>query len=146
MTTAITSRGARRQFLAPVPALAAPRARLFLTSAAPSAVLIEPPGLRYLVASVLAFSPVFFANMCFTYSFRDTAAADMAFASNVLGAVVGGLLEYVALVTGYQQLVWVVIGLYVAAFLAARRFRFLADRELLVATIVSPQPVDHGVR
>ena len=67
----------------------------------------------------------------FTYSFRDTNSADMSFASNLLGAMVGGLLEYVALVTGYQQLVWVIIALYAAAFLAARRFRFLADRELV---------------
>ena len=115
----------------PVPFYAGLLISLLLAWAlAPSAVLVDPPWLRYLLASLLAFSPVFFANLCFTYSFRDAAAADMAFASNLLGAVVGGLLEYVALVTGYQQLVWVIIALYAAAFLAARRFRFLADRDL----------------
>ena len=40
----------------------------------------------------LAFAPVFVANLVFTYSFRDTRTADMAFASNLLGAMVGGAL------------------------------------------------------
>ena len=68
----------------------------------PSALLIDPPWLRYAAAAALAFAPVFFANLCFTYSFRDSPAADMSFASNLLGAVVGGAIEYAALITGYQ--------------------------------------------
>ena len=51
----------------------------------------------------------------------------MSFASNLLGAMVGGALEYVALVTGFQFLLLVVAALYAVAFLLARRFRFLAD-------------------
>ena len=63
----------------------------------PASLLIEPIWLRYVVAAALAFAPIFFANLVFSYSFRDTKAADMAFASNLLGAVVGGAIEYVAL-------------------------------------------------
>ena len=48
------------------------------------ALLIDPPGLRYVLAATIAFAPVFFANLVFTYSFRDTASADMSFASNLL--------------------------------------------------------------
>ena len=76
-------------------------------------------------------APVFFANLVFTYSFQDTDSADMSFASNVLGAMVGGALEYVALITGFQSLLILVAGLYVAAFLLARRFTFLADAQLV---------------
>ena len=97
---------------------------------APDALLIEPAWLRYVVASVLAFAPIFFANLVFTYSFRDTKTADMAFASNLLGAVVGGAIEYVALITGYSSLLLLVALLYVGAWALATRFRFLADREL----------------
>jgi hypothetical protein len=97
---------------------------------APSALLIEPAWLRYLIASVLAFAPIFFANLVFSYSFRDTKTADMAFASNLLGAVVGGAIEYVALITGYSALLVLVALLYVAAWALATRFRHLADREL----------------
>jgi hypothetical protein len=104
------------------------------------ALLIDPPELRYALAAGIAFAPVFFANLVFTYSFRDTASADMSFASNLLGAMVGGALEYVALVTGFQPLLLIVAGLYVTAFVLARRVRFLADREL-----VTVQPSAPGV-
>jgi SAM-dependent methyltransferase len=96
----------------------------------PSTLLIDPPELRYILAAAIAFAPVFFANLVFAYSFRDTAAADMAFASNLIGAMVGGALEYVALLTGFQALLILVAGLYVLALLLARRWQFLADVEL----------------
>jgi SAM-dependent methyltransferase len=96
----------------------------------PSTLLIEPAWLRYTLAAALAFAPVFFANLVFSYSFRDTRTADMAFASNLLGAVIGGAVEYVALISGYGFLLVVVALLYLAAWLLATRFRFLADVEL----------------
>jgi len=96
----------------------------------PSALLIDPPELRYVLAAAIAFAPVFFANLVFAYSFRDTAAADMAFASNLIGAMVGGALEYVALIAGFQALLVLVAVLYVTALLLAERWRFLADVEL----------------
>jgi hypothetical protein len=97
---------------------------------APSALLIEPAWLRYLIAAALAFAPIFFANLVFSYSFRDTKTADMAFASNLFGAVVGGAVEYVALITGYGFLLMIVAGLYLGAWLLATRFRYLADADL----------------
>ncbi|HEY7736988.1 MAG TPA: hypothetical protein VH813_09365 [Candidatus Limnocylindrales bacterium] len=96
----------------------------------PESLLIDPPALRYVIASVVAFAPVFLANIIFTSSFRDTATADMAFASNLLGAVAGGTLEYLALITGYQVLLLVVALLYAAAYLLATRVRLLADADL----------------
>jgi len=97
----------------------------------PESLLINPPELRYVIAVVLAFAPVFCANLIFSHSFRDTRTADMAFASNLLGAMVGGALEYLALITGYQALLLVVAGLYALAWLTANRFRRLADRDLV---------------
>jgi hypothetical protein len=96
----------------------------------PETLLIDPAWLRYTLAAVLAFAPVFFANLIFTYSFRDTRTADMAFASNLLGAMVGGSLEYLALLTGYRALLIGVAVLYALAWLFANRYRFLADRDL----------------
>jgi hypothetical protein len=98
----------------------------------PTSLLIEPAWLRYVVAAVLTFAPVFFANLVFSHSFRDTRTADMAFASNLLGAMLGGAVEYLALITGYQALLLVVAGLYGLAFLFARRWRMLADRDLVI--------------
>jgi hypothetical protein len=96
----------------------------------PESLLINPAWLRYLLAAVLAFTPVFLANLVFTYSFRDTKTADMAFASNLLGAMVGGALEYLALLTGYRALLIVVALLYAIAWLFATRWRRLADVDL----------------
>lgn len=97
----------------------------------PASLLLEPAWLRYVVAAALAFAPVFFANLVFSHSFRDTWTADMAFASNLLGAMVGGAVEYLGLLTGYQALLLVVAALYVAAWVAASRVRVLADAELV---------------
>jgi hypothetical protein len=101
----------------------------------PESLLIDPAWLRYTLAAVLAFAPVFFANLVFTYSFRDTRTADMAFASNLLGAMVGGALEYVALLTGYRALLLVVAALYALAWLFANRYRRLADRDLALDAV-----------
>ena len=104
----------------------------------PESLLIDPPVLRYALAALLAFAPVFFANLVFSYSFRDTKTADMAFASNLLGAMVGGALEYLALLTGYQALLIVVALLYGLAYLFATRVRMLADRELSAEPDIVP--------
>ncbi len=106
----------------------------------PESLLFEPAWLRYLVAAALAFAPIFFANLVFSYSFRETNSADMAFASNLLGAVFGGALEYLALVTGYQALLIVVAGLYALAWLFATRLRLGADKELALDSDRSPEP------
>jgi hypothetical protein len=98
----------------------------------PETLLFEPAWLRYLVAAGLAFAPIFFANLVFSYSFRESNAADMSFASNLLGAVAGGALEYLALITGYQALLLVVAGLYALAWLFATKLRLGADKELAV--------------
>ncbi len=43
-----------------------------------------------------------------------------AFGANLLGAMIGGVLEYLALVTGYRFLLIVVAALYGLAFLFGR--------------------------
>ncbi len=106
---------------------------------APSTLLLDPVWLRYVVAAALAFAPIFFANLVFAYSFRDTKTADMAFASNLLGAVVGGAIEYVALISGYAWLLVIVAILYGAAWLLATRIRLMADRGL--ATTAQEPPL-----
>ncbi len=85
------------------------------------AVLALPFASRLMAAIALAFAPIFFANLIF--SDRLAAAEDptSAFGANLLGALVGGALEYAALVTGYQALLIVVAVIYALAFVAMRR-------------------------
>ena len=81
---------------------------------------------RFIVAIVVAFAPVFLANLLFASRFRDVASSNLAFATNLLGAMLGGVLEYAALVTGYRALLIVIALLYAGAFMLqgfqARRF------------------------
>ena len=101
----------RVRFQNPIPLYAALLASLVVAFLLPAdRLLIEPIWLRYLAASVVAFAPIFFANLVFSHSFRDTWTADMAFAVNLLGAMAGGALEYLALITGYQALLIVIGG------------------------------------
>lgn len=75
---------------------------------------------RFVVAVVVWFTPIFIANLVFADRFRSVEASNVAFGANLLGAMVGGVLEYVSLVTGYQALLLLVAALYAAAFLAGR--------------------------
>ncbi|MBV8256671.1 MAG: spermidine synthase [Actinobacteria bacterium] len=87
---------------------------------------------RFLAAAALAFAPIYLANLVFAQRFGAVGSATAAFAANLLGAMVGGALEYLSLVTGYRALLLVVGGLYVAALVSYR---------LLTRTAGAPVPV-----
>jgi hypothetical protein len=77
---------------------------------------------RFICAVLLAFTPIFLANLVFTQRFRDVGDSTVAFAANLLGAIVGGVLEYLSLITGYRALLLVIAALYGLAFLFGRRY------------------------
>src|SRR5699024_9668250 len=76
---------------------------------------------RFAAATVLAFAPIFTANLVFTQRFKDTENSTAAFGANLLGAIAGGVLEYLALLTGYRALIIVVAAIYGLAYLFGRR-------------------------
>ncbi|MFI6318361.1 spermidine synthase [Nonomuraea sp. NPDC050556] len=90
---------------------------LVLAWLVPNAWLLSlPVPVRAVAAVFVAFLPIFAANVVFAKRFTDTADATSAFGANLLGAVLGGCLEYLALVIGYQGLLIVAGLIYVAAF------------------------------
>jgi len=101
-----------------------------------------PPGklltldvpLRALVAVILSFIPIFAANVIFAKRFSATSNASAAFATNLLGAIVGGCLEYLSLIFGYRALLIVAAGLYITAFA-------ITDRSKHLPSAVSATPV-----
>jgi hypothetical protein len=96
-------------------------ASLALTWVVPQESLLGLPSvLRFLAGGALAFAPVFLANLIFSQRFKDVATSGDAFAANLLGAMAGGALEYLALITGYRFLLIVVGVLYALAFVAGR--------------------------
>jgi hypothetical protein len=74
---------------------------------------------RLLAAIAIAFFPIFVANLVFAERFRDTEDPTAAFGANLLGAMVGGTLEYLSLLTGFRALLFLVAALYGAAYLFA---------------------------
>ncbi len=69
------------------------------------ALLSLPLSLRWVAATVLTFTPIFVANLIFAQRFAQTASATAAFGANLLGAMLGGVLEYSALIVGYRALI-----------------------------------------
>lgn len=82
----------------------------------PEYLLGLPFAPRLLIATLLAFLPIFLANIAFAKRFADTSDSQEAFSVNLLGAVVGGCLEYGALLTGYDNLLVVTAVIYLIAF------------------------------
>jgi hypothetical protein len=96
-------------------------ASLALTALVPTAALLTLPVVPRLAAAVaVTFAPIVAANIVFAARFAQTADPTAAFAANLLGAMVGGCLEYLALLVGYPALVGVAALLYLAAFLTGR--------------------------
>lgn len=90
--------------------------------AVPVQSLLELPlGIRWIAATVLTFTPIFLANLIFAQRFSNTATATAAFGANLLGAMVGGILEYGSLMIGYRALIIVVAFLYLGALLLTPR-------------------------
>jgi hypothetical protein len=83
-------------------------------------LLALSPVPRFFAATAIAFLPIYMANLVFSQRFADVAVSTVAFAANLLGAIVGGALEYLSLVTGYRFLLVVVGALYAGAFLSNR--------------------------
>ena len=97
-------------------------------------LLVPNLALRYALGCVVLFSPIFVANLIFGRLFGDAVMPDVAFASNLLGAFVGGTLEYMALQIGYHLLLVPVLVAYVLSFLfVAYRRRLGGARRVSVA-------------
>ena len=77
---------------------------------------IEARPLRALAAVLVFLGPVYFAACIFATLIRDEENFYQAYGSNVLGAVVGGICEYLSLLLGFKMLLAIVLAFYLAAF------------------------------
>jgi len=92
---------------------------------------------RFIIAVVIAFLPIFLANLVFAQRFKDVGSSNLAFGANLLGAMIGGVLEYLSLMTGYRALLIVVALLYGLAFTFETRMRRHAPAGVSPPVIVS---------
>jgi hypothetical protein len=86
----------------PDPATGRPRLDLFLISF--SGLLLE-------------LMPMMFSGLLFIRSFQQTDRRDEAFGANLIGALVGGLLQPITYAVGMKALLLVVAAVYVGALL-----------------------------
>lgn len=97
-------------------------AALALAWVVPGDVLLDlSPVPRFVVGVTIAFLPIFLANLLFAVRFKDVGSSTTAFGANLLGAMVGGALEYLALVLGFNALLVVVAVCYSLALLTGRK-------------------------
>ena len=99
-------------------------ATLLIAWLVPTSWLLSLPiGLRVVAAVAIAFGPIFASNIVFATRFNTTEDATSAFAANLLGAMVGGCLEYLALIVGYPALLGIAGLFYLAAFALGPKVR-----------------------
>ncbi|HEX7616786.1 MAG TPA: hypothetical protein VF554_16110 [Thermoanaerobaculia bacterium] len=76
---------------------------------------------RALVVSTVAFLPIFCANVLFATFFRNAREGAKSYAFNLLGGMLGGMLEYSSLLLGYRALIGLAGVFYLLALLAVLR-------------------------
>jgi SAM-dependent methyltransferase len=97
-------------------------ASLLVAWAVPPRYLLDlPVGWRFVAAAALAFAPILVANLIFAQRFKHVESSTTAFGANLLGAMVGGVLEYASLLVGYRNLVIASALLYALAYYFGRR-------------------------
>jgi len=76
-----------------------------------------PYGTKAIVVGLLTSLPMLFSGIVFMRSFADVERKDAALGANLMGALVGGLLQSVTFVVGIKALLLIVGALYVGALL-----------------------------
>jgi hypothetical protein len=77
--------------------------------------------LRGLISGLAMALPLLFAGIIFATSLRGLATVEIAFGSNLLGAVVGGMVEYSSLIFGIRALYLIAAFAYVLSWLGLRQ-------------------------
>ncbi len=76
---------------------------------------------RIILASMAQAVPLFFAGVIFAITFSQTASIGIALGSNLIGSVLGGLIEYASLALGIRALYLLALGLYLLSAVALRK-------------------------
>jgi hypothetical protein len=100
---------------------------LVITYAMPGEwLLLQSVPARLLLSAGFAGIPIFFASICFAIRFGMRAESNAAFGWNLAGAVFGGLIESMSMITGIRAMTLVALLFYIVAFLTQRNRATLA--------------------
>jgi spermidine synthase len=84
-------------------------------------VAFSSRALESLFYGTLVFSPVLCAGLLFSASYKESASTAGDFGANLLGAMIGGVGEYLSLLAGYRFLLILVAGCYLLSVMAMNR-------------------------
>ena len=85
------------------------------------AIAFESRALESLFYAVLMFSPILCAGLLFGSAIKRSTSLSRDYGTNLLGAMVGGVGEYLSLVTGFRMLLLVIALCYIGAIATLRR-------------------------
>jgi hypothetical protein len=71
--------------------------------------------------AILMFSPILCAGLLFGSAIAKSTSLARDYGTNLLGAMVGGVGEYLSLVTGFRALLFVIAACYIGAIVTRRR-------------------------
>ena len=83
-------------------------------------VTFESRSVESLFYGALMFSPILCAGLLFGSAIKDSTSVARDYGTNLLGAMAGGVAEYLSLMTGFRALLFVIAGCYVVAVFARR--------------------------
>lgn len=86
-----------------------------------SQLLALPLLWRIVLASLAQAVPLFFAGVIFAITFRQTDSIEIALGSNLIGSVLGGVIEYTSLALGIRSLYLIALGFYALSFWILQR-------------------------
>lgn len=88
---------------------------LFISYVVPVSELLKIDGvfIKAFIGVVVFLSPVFFASLIFGHLIKTEESLVQAYGSNILGAVIGGCVEYISLITGIKFLIVITLIFYV---------------------------------
>lgn len=84
-------------------------------------LITQPISIRYLAACALIGVPFICTGIVFSRAFSKAAEPQKALGINIIGAVLGGCLEYLSMITGSNALALLALALYAISFFTRRR-------------------------
>ncbi len=78
----------------------------------------QPFFVKYILSSILFFSPIAFSNIIFAKIFKDTKQTSFSFGSNMFGAGIGGFFEYFSMIIGFHNIILAIAFCYLISFIS----------------------------
>ncbi len=97
-------------------------ATLLAVALVPTGWLVDLPDVaRLFVGAAFLTLPVFFSGLVFIGLWARSERRDLAFGSNILGSLLGGLASLLSMLVGFRSLMFLALAIYLGALFAVRK-------------------------